>query len=42
MALLIFEEFDAFDQARLKIRDGGFVKFAEETGAVVMPDYGAA
>ena len=41
VALLIFEEFDAFDQARLKIRDGGFVKFAEETGAVVMPDYGA-
>src|SRR5467141_3529924 len=29
VALLIFEEFDAFDQARLKI------------GAVVMPDYGA-
>src|ERR1700730_12837961 len=41
VALLIFEEFDAFDPARLKIRDGGFVKFAEETGAVVMPDYGA-
>ncbi|HEY4857670.1 MAG TPA: molybdopterin cofactor-binding domain-containing protein [Xanthobacteraceae bacterium] len=41
VALLIFEEFEAFDQARLKIRDGGFVKFAEETGAVVMPDYGA-
>src|SRR5258705_3077608 len=41
VALLIFEEFDAFDQARLKIRDGGFVKFAEETGAVVMADYGA-
>ncbi len=41
VALLIFEEFDGFDQARLKIRDGGFVKFAEETGAVVMPDYGA-
>jgi CO/xanthine dehydrogenase Mo-binding subunit len=41
VALLIFEEFDAFDSARLKIRDGGFVKFAEETGAVVMPDYGA-
>jgi CO/xanthine dehydrogenase Mo-binding subunit len=41
VALLMFEEFDAYDQARLKIRDGGFVKFAEETGAVVMPDYGA-
>src|SRR5712671_6133413 len=41
VALLLFEEFDAFDQARLKIRDGGFVKFAEETGAVVLPNYGA-
>jgi CO/xanthine dehydrogenase Mo-binding subunit len=41
VALLIFEEFDAFDQARLKLRDDGFVKFAEETGPVVMPDYGA-
>ena len=41
VALLLFEEFDAFDQARLKICDSGFVKFAEETGAVVMPDYGA-
>src|SRR6266850_1903022 len=41
VALLIFEQFDAFDQARLKLRDDGFVKFAEETGAVVMPDYGA-
>ena len=41
VALLIFEEFDAFDQAQLKIRNAGFVKFAEETGAVAMPDYGA-
>jgi CO/xanthine dehydrogenase Mo-binding subunit len=41
VALLLFEEFDAYDQARLKIRDGGFVRFAEETGAVVMPDFGA-
>ena len=41
VALLIFETFDAYDQARLKIRDDGFVKFGEETGAVVMPDYGA-
>src|SRR5207245_8205969 len=37
VALLIFEQFDAFDQARLKLRDDGFVKFAEETGPVVMP-----
>jgi hypothetical protein len=41
VALLVFEEFDAFDQARHKLRDDGFVKFAEETGPVVMPDYGA-
>jgi CO/xanthine dehydrogenase Mo-binding subunit len=41
VALLIFEQFDAFDRARLKLHDDGFVEFAEETGAVVMPDYGA-
>ncbi|MGA7487350.1 MAG: molybdopterin cofactor-binding domain-containing protein [Xanthobacteraceae bacterium] len=41
VALLIFDTFDAFDQARLALRDGTFVKFGEETGAVVMPDYGA-
>jgi len=39
-ALLIFETFDAFDQARLALRDGTFVKFGEETGPVEMPDYG--
>lgn len=41
VALLIFEQFDAFDQARLKLREAGFVRFGEETGAVAMPDYGA-
>jgi CO/xanthine dehydrogenase Mo-binding subunit len=41
VALLIFEEFDAFDQARLAIRDGTFVKFGEETGPIRAPDYGA-
>src|SRR5882672_2220399 len=41
LALLIFEQFDAFDQARLALRDGTFVKFGEETGAVVRPNYGA-
>ena len=41
VALLIFEKFDAFDQARLALRDGTFVKFGEETGPVVMPNYGA-
>ena len=41
VALLIFEQFDAFDQARLALRDGTFVKFGEETGPVRAPDYGA-
>ena len=41
VALLIFEEFDAFDQARLAMRDGTFVKFGEETGPIRAPDYGA-
>jgi len=41
VALLIFERFDAFDQARLALRDGTFVKFGEETGPVVVPNYGA-
>ena len=38
---LIFEDFDAFDQARLALRDGTFVKFGEETGPIRAPDYGA-
>jgi CO/xanthine dehydrogenase Mo-binding subunit len=41
VALLVFEQFDAFDQARLALRDGTFVKFGEETGPVVRPNYGA-
>jgi CO/xanthine dehydrogenase Mo-binding subunit len=41
VALLIFEKFDAFDQARLALRDGTFVKFGEETGPVAGPNYGA-
>ncbi|MFB9264199.1 xanthine dehydrogenase family protein molybdopterin-binding subunit [Bradyrhizobium erythrophlei] len=41
VALLIFEQFDAFDQARLALRDGTFVRFGDETGPVVMPNYGA-
>jgi CO/xanthine dehydrogenase Mo-binding subunit len=41
VALLIFEQFDGFDRARLALRDGTFVKFGEETGPVAMPDYGA-
>src|SRR4051812_41010724 len=41
VALLIFETFDAFDQARLVLRDGTFVKSGEETGPVTIADYGA-
>lgn len=41
VALLIFETFDAFDRARLKLRDGTFVKFGEETGPVIIPPYAA-
>jgi CO/xanthine dehydrogenase Mo-binding subunit len=41
VALLIYEKFDAFDQARLKLRDGTFVQYGEETGPVEMPNYGA-
>jgi CO/xanthine dehydrogenase Mo-binding subunit len=41
VALLIFEQFDAFDQARLALRDGKFLQFGEETGPVAAPNYGA-
>src|SRR5258708_36251559 len=41
VALLIFETFDAYDRARLALRDGTFVTFGEETGPVVMPNYAA-
>ncbi len=41
VALLIFESFDAFDQARLKLRDGTFVKIGEDTGPIAQPHYGA-
>src|ERR1700686_5439902 len=41
VALLIFETLVAFDQARLALRDGTFVKFGEETGPVEISDYGA-
>ena len=41
VALLMFETFDAFDAARLALRDGTFVRFGEETGPVVLPNYGA-
>ena len=41
VALLIFEDFDTFDQARLVLRDATFAKFGEETGPIKMPNYGA-
>ena len=41
VALLIFEDFDTFDQARLMLRDAAFAKFGDETGPVKAPNYGA-
>jgi CO/xanthine dehydrogenase Mo-binding subunit len=41
VALLIFEQFVAFDHARLALRDGTFPMFGEETGPVDAPNYGA-
>ncbi len=41
VALLIFENFDVLDRARLALRDEAVVQFGEETGPVMMSDYGA-
>ena len=41
VAMLIFEDFEAFDQARLALRDEPVLKFDKETGPVTMPNYGA-
>src|SRR4051812_3613536 len=41
VALLIFEQFDTYDRARMALRDGTFVQFGEETGPIVMPNYAA-
>jgi CO/xanthine dehydrogenase Mo-binding subunit len=41
VALLIYETFDAYDKARLAVRDGDFLKFGAETGPVAVPNYGA-
>jgi CO/xanthine dehydrogenase Mo-binding subunit len=41
IALLVFEDFDTFDLARLALRDHAFTKFGEETGPGEMPNYGA-
>ena len=40
-AMLIFDTFDAFDQAQLELRGKPFLKFGEATGPVIMPNYGA-
>src|ERR1700726_2692407 len=41
VALLIFEQFDAFDQARLALRDPSCVKYGKETGPVPIAPYGS-
>ena len=40
VAMLIFEDFDTFDQARLALRDAPVLKFGKETGPVKQPNYG--
>src|SRR5689334_9125466 len=39
VAMLIFEDFDTFDQARLALRDQAVLKFGAETGPVTVPNY---
>ncbi len=39
VALLIFEDFDTFDQARLALRDAPTAKYGEETGPIARPPY---
>ena len=41
VALLIFAQFDTFDAARLRLRDGTFVRFGEETGPIAADNYAA-
>ena len=41
LAMLIFEQFDAFDQARVALRDPVCAKYGKETGPVAMPPFGA-
>ena len=41
VAVLIFEDFDRFDEARLALRDVVVLKFGKWTGPVTMPNYGA-
>ena len=39
--MLIFEQFDAFDQARLALRDPSCVAYGDETGPVAIAPYGS-
>lgn len=41
VALLIFDTFDAFDRARLALRDGSLLKFGAETGPIQGDNYAA-
>ena len=41
LAMLIFERFDTFDQARLALRGPSCAKYGEETGPVAIPPYGS-
>jgi CO/xanthine dehydrogenase Mo-binding subunit len=41
VAMLIFERFDAFDQARLALRDPTCAKHGKETGPVAVAPYGS-
>ena len=41
VAMLIFEKFDVFDQARLALRDPNCVNYGDETGPVAIAPYGA-
>ena len=41
VALLIFEHFDAYHQARAAVRDDGFVRFGSETGPIAGDNYAA-
>ena len=41
LVMLIFEQFDAFDRARLALRSPSCVAYGEETGPVAIPPYGS-
>lgn len=41
LAMLIFEQFDAFDQARVALRDPTCARYGKETGPVAMAPFGA-